>query len=122
MEEAASLFGPADSGLDPFGSIVGDGSDGIADRATFVPIEPPPSEAPQVHSGDGWYNDPSGHYQSQGSLNPEYGWQSGDVAGGHYNSQPRYGESTSPSSSTYHQQLNIHDGVHSQYLAPHDGE
>ena len=119
MEEAASLFGPADSGLDPFGNIVGDGGNDLTDSATF---DPPLPEVQEVNSGGGWYNDQSGHYQSQGSLNPEYSWQSSDVAGGHYNSQPRYGESTSLSSLTYRQQLNIHEGEHSQYLAPHDGE
>ena len=116
MEEAASLFGPADSGLDPFGNIVDNGSNDLADS---VPNEPPLPEIHEVNSGGGWYNDPSGHYQSQGS---EYSWQSSDVVGAHYSSQPRYGESTSPSSLTYRQQPNIHEGEHSQYLAPHDGE
>ncbi len=122
MEEAASLFGPADSSLDPFGNIVGNGSDDLGDRTTFLPSEPPPPEAQEVNSGGGWYNGQSGHYQSQGSLHPEYSWQSSDAASGHYNSQPRYGGSTSPSSLTYRQQLNLHEGDHSQYLTSHDGE
>ena len=120
MEEAASLFGPADSTLDPFGNIVG--GDSNSDRTTFLPSEPPPPEAQDVNSGGGWYNDQSGHYESQGPLNQEYNWQSSEAAGGHYNSQPRYGESTSPNSLTYRQQLNLHEGEHSQYSVPYDGE
>ncbi|KAH9079428.1 hypothetical protein EDB83DRAFT_1271951 [Lactarius deliciosus] len=120
MEEAASLFSPADSTLDPFGSIVGDGSDDLADRTTFLSNEPPPPEAQDANNGGSWYNDQSSHNQSQGSFHPEYSWQSSDTAGGHYDSQPRYGGLTSPSSLTYRQQSNLHEGDHSQYLALHD--
>ena len=116
MEEAASLFGPADSGLDPFGTVVGNGSDDLGDGTTFLPNEPPPPEGQE-----GWYNGESGHYQSQGSVHPEYSWQSSDAAAGHYHSQPRYGGSTSPSGLAY-QQLSLYEGDHSQYLASHDSE
>ena len=122
MEEAASLFGPADPSLDPFGTIVGNSSDDLGDRTTFLPNQPPPPEAQEVDREGGWYDGESGHYQSQGSVHPEYSWQSGDAAAGHYHSQPRYGDSTSPNSSAYHQQLSLHEADHSQYLASHDGE
>lgn len=118
MEEAASLFGTADPSLDPFGTIVAEGSDDLGDRTTFIPNELPLPEAQEVNSEGGWYNGESGHYQSQGSVHPEYSWQSSDDAGGHYHSQPRYGDSTLPSSLAYHQQSSLQEGDHSQY----DGE
>src|SRR6266404_7622758 len=115
MEEAAALFGSADSNLDPFGSIDGSGSDDLVESATFPPSEPSPPEIQEANSRGVWYNGQSNHYQSQGSLQ-EYSWQSGDDVNGHYNSQPRYGESTSSTNSTYPQQLNLHESDHSQYL------
>lgn len=121
MEEAASLFGPADSASDPFGSIVTNGGDDLAASSTPPPSELPLSEALKADTGSGWLNGSSGHHQAEGSLYPEYDWPSGDDASGHYNSQPHY-EGLTPSSFAYHQPLNANVGDTSQYTAPHDGE
>jgi hypothetical protein len=122
MEEAASLFGPADCASDPFGSIVTNGSDDLAASSTSPPRELPLSETRDADTGNGWFDGSSGHhYQAEGSLYPEYDWPGSDGAGGHYNSQPHY-EGSTPSSFNYHQPLNSHVGDDLQYAASHDGE
>jgi hypothetical protein len=121
MEEAASLFGPADSTSDPFGSIVGNVNDDLAESTTLSSTEPPLSETRDVDAGSTWFNGTSNHYQAEGSLHSAYSWQSSDDAGGHYNSQPRYGAST-PSNLDYSQQLNLQESDNLQHIASHDGE
>lgn len=121
MEEAASLFGPADSASDPFGSIVTNGSDDLVASSTSPPSELPLSDTRKADAGSGWFNGSSGHHQAEGSLYPEYDWPSSDDAGGHYNSQPHY-EGLTPSSFVYHQPLNAHVGDNLQYTASQDGE
>lgn len=122
MEEAASLFGPADSASDPFGSIVTNGSDDLVASSTSPPSELPLLDTRKADAGSGWFNGSSGHHhQAEGSLYPEYDWPSNDDAGGHYNSQPHY-EGLTPSSFVYHQPLNAHVGDNLQYTAPQDGE
>ena len=120
MEEAASLFGPADCASDPFGSIVTNGSDDLAASSTSPPSELPLSET-KADTGSGWFDGSSGHYQAEGSLYPEYDWPHSDDAAGHYNSQPHYEVST-PSGFTYHQPLDAHVGDNLQYTGSHDGE
>jgi hypothetical protein len=121
MEEAASLFGPADSTSDPFGSVVGNGNDDHAESTTLPSSDSPLLETRDVHAGSVWLNGTSNHYQTEDSLHSMYNWQGSDDAGGHYNSQPRYGASTS-SSLSYGQQLNPHESDKLQHIASHDGE
>lgn len=123
MEEAASLFGPVDSSsdCDPFGSIVGNGNDDLAESTTVPSSEPLLSETRAVNAGSGWFNGTSNHHQAEGSLHSAYDWQSSGDVGGHYNSQPRYGAST-PSSSNYGQRMTPHKSDNLQHMRSHDGE
>lgn len=121
MEEAASLFGPADCASDPFGGIVTNGSDDLAASSTLRSSELPLPETRKADTGSGWFDGSSGHYQPEGSLYPEYDWPNSDDAGGHYNSQPHY-EGSTPSNFIYHQPLNPHVGDDLQYAASHEGE
>lgn len=123
MEEAASLFGPADPTLDPFGSIVTNGGDDHA-RGSTSPSSGL-SEAREADIGNDWLNGSSNHYQSEhsGSLqHTEHNWHSSDDPGGHYNSQPNYEGSTPTSFTYYHQPPNTHVGDNTQYMASHAGE
>ena len=120
MEEAASLFGPADSASDPFGSIVTNSTDNLAASSTSHSSEHTLPETCEAEAGGDWFGS-SSHFQAEGTQRPEYGWQSGsDVGdtGGHYNSPPHYGGSTA-SGFTYHQPPNPHVGG---YVVSHDGE
>ncbi|KAH9997260.1 Sec23-binding domain of Sec16-domain-containing protein [Russula vinacea] len=119
MEEAASLFGPADCASDPFGGIVTNGSDDLAASSTLRSSELPLPETRKADTGSGWFDGSSGHYQPEGSLYPEYDWPNSDDAGGHYNSQPHY-EGSTPSNFIYHQPLNPHVGDDLQYAASHE--
>jgi hypothetical protein len=121
MEEAASLFGPADSASDPFGTIVTSGRDDPASSSAPPPSEPPVSETREADNGNDWYHGSTGYYQTEGPEHPEYDWQSGGDTGGRYNSQPHSGGSAS-SGFTYYQQQSLHEGDNLQYGAAYDGE
>ncbi len=113
MEEAASLFGPADLASDPFGSIVTHGGDDLAGSSTSPPSELSLSNTREVDTGGNWYDGASSHYQPEGSLHPEYDWRSGNDAG-HYNFQLQY-EGSTPSN------FSDNEPPH-PYTASHDGE
>jgi hypothetical protein len=106
MEEAASLFGPADSASDLFGSIVTNGDDDLAGSSTSPPSELPLSDTREADS----------------SLHPEYDWRSSDGAG-HYNDnfQTQY-EGSAPSILTDSQPMDPYVGDYLQHAASHNGE
>jgi hypothetical protein len=122
MEEAASLFGPADSASDPFGSIVTNGGDDFVASSTSPPSELPHSDTREANTGGNWHDGVSNHYQPEGSLHPEYDWRSSDGTG-HYsdNFQPQYQGST-PSNFTDSHPISPYVGDNLQYTASHDGE
>jgi hypothetical protein len=121
MEEAASLFSSADSTSDLFGSMVGNGNDDSAESTTLPSSDSPLLETRDVNAGSVRINGTSNHYQAEDSLHSMYNWQGSDDAGGHYNSQLRYGAST-PRSLSYSQQPNPHESDKLQHIASHDGE
>ncbi|KAI0006047.1 Sec23-binding domain of Sec16-domain-containing protein [Russula compacta] len=116
MEEAASLFGPADSASDPFGSIVTNSTDNLAASSTSHPSEHPLSETREAEAGVDWFGGSSSHFQAEGTQCPEYGWQSGGDVGDTGGHSPHYGGSTA-SGFTYHQSPNPHVG---EYVVSHD--
>ncbi|KAI0306558.1 Sec23-binding domain of Sec16-domain-containing protein [Multifurca ochricompacta] len=120
MEEAASLFGPADTTSDPFGSIVAHGGDDLTESTTLLSNEPPPLGERELNPGSDWLSVPSSHHQAHDSLHPEYDWRSGDNdSSGHPNSQSHYGVST-PRGLTNRQQWNSRGSENSQYMASYD--
>jgi hypothetical protein len=122
MEEAASLFGPADSASDPFGSIATNGGDDLAGSLSSPPTELPASNAQEADAGSNWYNGASSHYQAETSLHPEHDWRSSDGTS-HYsdNFQLQY-EGSTPNNFTDSQPINPYMGDNLQHTASHDGE
>ena len=120
MEEAASLFGPADSASDLFESIVTNAGDDPAWSSTSPPNDVPRSETREGDIGSDWYDGASNPYQPEVSLHPEYVWQSSNDAG-HYNFQPHY-EGSTPSNFADNQPHIPHVGDDLQYTASRDGE
>jgi hypothetical protein len=122
MEEAASLFGPADFASDPFGSIVTNGGDDLTASSTSPPSELPHPDTREADTGGNWYDDASSHYQVEGSLHPEYDWRNSDGTG-HFsdNFQPQY-EGSTPSNFTDSHPINPYMGDNLQHTASLDGE
>jgi hypothetical protein len=121
MEEAASLFGPADSASDLFESIVTNAGDDLAGSSTSPPSDIPRSETREGDVGSSWYDGASNPYQAEVSLHPEYAWQSSNDAG-HYNFQPHYEGSTPTNNLDDKQPYGSHVGDGLQYTASRDGE
>lgn len=120
MEEAASLFGPADSASDLFESIVTNAGDDLAWSSTSPPNDVPRSETREGDVGSNWFDDASSSYQADASLHSEYVWQSSNDAG-HYNFQPQY-EGSTPGNFADKQPHSTHVGDGLQHTASRDGE
>ena len=120
MEEAASLFGPADSASDLFENIVTNTGDDLAWSSTSPSNDVPRSETREGDVGSNWFDGASNSYQADASLHPEYVWQSSNDAG-HYNFQPQYAGST-PGNFADKQPHSTHVGDGLQHTASRDGE
>lgn len=120
MEEAASLFGPADSASDLFESIVTNAGDDLAWSSTSPPNDVPRSETREGDVGSNWFDGASNTYQADASLHPEYVWQSSNDAG-HYNFQPQY-EGSTPGNFADKHPHSTHVGDDLQHTASRDGE
>ncbi|KAI0273647.1 Sec23-binding domain of Sec16-domain-containing protein [Gloeopeniophorella convolvens] len=116
MEEASSLFGPADSSSDPFGNIVGASSD-IAEDTPFSSGEHPPPVVQHAQEQNTWTSDVSQHGQPQVSY-VNYDWQGSSVGGGRYSAGPNY-EDFAPNGSAYYPQPNLGEDDSQQHAGLH---